>query len=106
MLHWLHIQLILTIQELHTALSIPHIVTGFVVYGIIHRGHRMVQKAEKRLATVARKERNRVIDTHVKTGHKSRFSECQQQACASLRNLGHPPLLTLEAEQWAELLEK
>lgn len=34
-----------------------------------------------------RKERNRVIHIHVKTGHKSRLKHCIEDGCASLRNL-------------------
>jgi len=37
MIHWLYIQLLLTLQEIHTQITIPRMVAGIVGYTIIHK---------------------------------------------------------------------
>lgn len=52
----------------------------------------------RRMADEARKERNRIIRHHVKTGHKSRFKTCIEGECVSLQTPMNQPLrVQLEA---------
>lgn len=37
------------------------------------------------LISEARRERNKIIDHHVKSGHKDRFKTCTEGSCASIR---------------------
>lgn len=74
MLHWLYLQILLTWQEIRAEVTIPHLVTGSIVYGIIHG-----------MFNESRRVRNQAIRLHTKSGHRARFRECFEDNCASIR---------------------
>lgn len=48
MLHWLYIQYLLTLQQIRTDITIPHILSGILFFAIIHfRINKAVKEAAK-----------------------------------------------------------
>ena len=56
-----------------------------LMYGIVHGVWLVLKKFTKLAYDEARAERNRIIHSHVKSGHKGRLKHCIDDACASLR---------------------
>lgn len=66
------------------------IIESTIIYGIVHGIWTCIKICLKKVEDEARRERNRIIRHHVKTGHNRRFKHCLDGECSSLRNLGLP----------------
>jgi hypothetical protein len=66
------------------------IIESTIIYGIVHGIWSCIKVCLKKAEDEARRERNRIIKHHVKTGHSSRFKHCLDGNCSSLQNLGLP----------------
>jgi hypothetical protein len=64
--------------------SLEQIIVGTELVFILYIPRRVVNKLDNEF----RKERNRIIHNHVKTGHLGRLKHCADSACASLRKPG------------------
>jgi hypothetical protein len=56
------------------------------MYGIVHGIWSCSKIVMKKLESEARKERNRIIHKHVKTGHWGRLKHCLDVDCSSLQS--------------------
>lgn len=56
-----------------------------IMYGVVHAIWKGIKWCASAAYREARKERNRIIHNHVKTGHEGRLKHCIDEACLSLR---------------------
>jgi hypothetical protein len=70
------------------------VIESTVMYGVVHGiwlGIKwFIHRAEKELKKEMRRERNRIIHNHVKTGHEGRLKHCVDEACLKLRRPVQP----------------
>lgn len=66
--------------------STDQIIIGAELVFILYPVKRFAGSLDQQL----RRERNRIIKNHVKTGHEGRLKHCADTACASLRSSGRP----------------
>lgn len=83
------------------------VIESTIMYGIVHAIWLAIKwfagRLKKEAKKAARRERNRIIHRHVKTGHEGRLKHCDDNDCTNLRSSA-PPLT--QAEQVPpELLE-
>lgn len=71
-------------------LTTTTLIESTVTYGIVHGIWVGIKILGRRGMSEMRKERNRIIHNHVKTGHGGRLKHCLDEACASLRNPASP----------------
>lgn len=61
-------------------ITASEIVTGMLLYGIIHGAYKILGYFRKQLQT----EAGRIIHQHIKDGHNSRLKHCVEASCATL----------------------
>jgi hypothetical protein len=61
------------------------VIESTIMYGVVHGIWQIIKKMSRAALVEARRERNRIIHMHVKTGHEGRLKHCVDEACASLR---------------------
>lgn len=61
------------------------VIESTIMYGVVHGIWLIIKRGAKEAYREARKERNRIIRHHVKTGHEGRLKHCIDEACLSLR---------------------
>lgn len=75
------------------------VIESTIMYGVVHGiwlGIKwFIGRAEKELKKEVRRERNRIIHSHVKTGHGGRLKHCVDEACLSLRRRAQEPATEL-----------
>jgi hypothetical protein len=80
--------------------SLEQIIVGTELVFILYIPKRMVSQLDREF----RKERNRIIHRHVKSGHSDRLKQCADQDCSSLRRQGpqqlgyQPEMVDLELQ--------
>jgi hypothetical protein len=67
------------IETIQHDISIEAITVAVIMYGIVRAIWFVIKFCERRLQT----EVGRVIDRHVKSGHKDRFKHCGEGSCAT-----------------------
>ncbi len=76
--NWLWEQLLLTGVEIKKEVTIPHIITGIIMYCIVHSASkRGTQSAEK----VFKSHMQRLIHRHVHDRHGGHPLKCEHPAC-------------------------
>jgi hypothetical protein len=61
------------------------VIESTIMYGVVHGIWLLLKKGAHAAYKEARAERNRIIHSHVKTGHEGRLKHCLDEACLSLR---------------------
>lgn len=64
-------------------ISASEVITGMLLYGIIHGTYKILGYFRKQLQT----EAGRIIHQHIKDGHDSRLKHCVEASCATLGTL-------------------
>lgn len=81
-LHWISHQIHLTWQQLTVDITIPHIITGIVLYWIVHtaakRGHKSARRAEQ----LFKNETQRLFYNHIHGRHQGKPVDCPD--CATI----------------------
>lgn len=62
-----------------------NVLESTLMYGIVHSIWKILKYLFNKAEKETRAERNRIIQRHVKAGHKGRLKECLDEACLSLR---------------------
>lgn len=65
--------------DVNVNISLNEVITGLLLYAIIHGIYKIANLCLKRLGT----EASHIINQHVKAGHKSRFKRCIEDDCAA-----------------------
>lgn len=97
MLHWLYHQLYLTWLQIQQDITIPHIVTGSIAYGIIHRFYKISRRERLSLLKHLGDSRQKLVWIHIKSGHKGRYTTCKE--CRAIRELNQAQALPQPEQQ-------
>jgi len=66
------------------------------MYGIVHTIWKFIKFVANRVEQETRDERNRIIEWHVKAGHKDRLKACNDPTCLKLRTPELEPVVQPE----------
>ncbi len=76
-MHWLLHQFWLTYREIAREITIPHTVTGFVGYVLLHGAYAFIHREEVSLVRRLKSDRHKTAWLHIKKRHNGRFSHCK-----------------------------
>lgn len=91
-MHWLLHQLSLTIEQLRREVTIPNIVSGAIMYTIIHTAAKSGQESGRRTRKLFKNEMQKYITRHVILGHSGHPLKCEDPDCQPIRILVDPQL--------------
>lgn len=89
---WLSHELVLTIEQIKTEVTIPNIITGLIIYTIIHTAAKTGQESGRRTKKLFKTEMQKYIYQHVNLGHKGHPIKCEESDCQPIQILTDPQL--------------